>query len=52
MDQDTNKLYILAVDNQGVSFCTINTIDLFESGISIVSYYVMCGDKVLDRVEL
>ena len=47
------KLYILAVDNQGHSMCFINTMEMYESGIPIVSYYVMSGDnKLTDRVEL
>ena len=47
------KLHILAVDNQGNAMCFINTTEMFESGIPIVSYYVMDGDnKLTDRVEL
>ena len=47
------KLYILAVDNQGHAMCFINTMEMYESGIPIVSYYVMSDDdKLTDRVEL
>ena len=52
MAQDTNKMYILGVDNQGVSMCFINTIDMYESGISITSYYVMNNEEIVARIEL
>ena len=53
MDQDTNRLHILAVDNQGCSMCFINTMEMYESGICITSYYVMSGDERLTpRIEL
>ena len=52
-EQVITKLHILAVDNQGNAMCFINTMEMFESGIPIVSYYVMDGDnKLTDRVEL
>ena len=47
-----NKLYVIAVSTDFVTMCFHNTIDMYESGIPITSYYVMAGDKVLDRVEL
>ena len=50
---DDKKLYILAVSTDFVSMCFINTMEMYESGISISSYYVMCGEERLtSRIEL